>query len=218
MEEDYQKIFDFLACSYGGNWVYRWELVPFVNQVSNSKQGESVLAHQQSCIMLWSLLKSVMPELSSLVNTELVYDLLMFHDLGEIASEDTPLVKQLREGSSLKKEMERLEIEKNTMGLPQAARELINKSFFDYSYADENEATVEVLLARYVNSMQGNHFAMVYGFDFIKHADLIMEIVNKYFTPVANELISKLATQNNAAANEVKSLTNYHLATIKEIL
>lgn len=168
--------------------------------------------------MMWSLLKTVTPNLTSSVNSELVYDLLLFHDLGEVASEDMPLVKQLQEGSSQKKEMESLEIDKITNDLPETTKKFIRQCFFDYSYAAADGASIEVLLARYINSIQGNHFAMVYGFDFAKHADLIMKIVNRYFMPVAEELVGELAIRNKLAANEVEALTSYHLRAIEEVI
>lgn len=211
--KDFEKIFAFVAKLYQGNWQYRWGQVPFVDQQIDQSKGESVLSHQWSCVALWSLLRQIMPETDKIVHTNRVYELLTFHDLGEVIIGDTPLVQQLNEGSREKHEEELREVERYSEDLSGPLQEFIRSRFQEYTFSQE--PTVEILLSRYINAMQGNHFGLVFGKNLAEHSELISTIVKKYFIPIVKDLQAALEKKSKSSAEEVAILTKYHLASIR---
>lgn len=212
--KSFNQIFEFLAHLYRGNWEYRWGQVPFMDQDSNSLKGESILAHQWSCITLWMLLKDQLPALSKLVDSARLYECLAIHDIGEIVVGDVPKVEQLKVGSNRKQEIERREIDTDIENLPPELQTLIRNYYHDYTFEEKPDITT--LLARYLDNMQGNHFGLVYGKDLSKYSALISKIVDKYFLPIAKKLFDLASSLDPKAGNEIQSLTDYHLEAIRK--
>lgn len=212
LTKKYTQIFDFLAHLYRGNWEYRWKKVPFMDQDSNDQKGESILAHQWSCISLWILLKPTMPALAKIIDSAKLYECLAMHDIGEIVVGDVPKIEQLKVGSSRKQEIERRELDADIENLPNDVQTLIRNYYHDYTF--EEFPNITTLLARYLDNIQGNHFGLVYGHDLPEHSDLISKIVKSYFLPISNQLFDLATSLDSQAGVEIKSLTDYHLQTI----
>lgn len=211
--KQFDQVFDFLAHLYRGNWEYRWAQVPFMDQASKNLKGESILAHQWSCITLWILLKPVLPALSKHIDSAKLYECLALHDIGEIVVGDTPKVEQLELGSLRKQEIERREIDTDIEKLPLSLQNTIRTYYQEYTF--NKNVDITVLLARYLDNLQGNHFGLVYGIELSHHSDLISKIVSKYFLPVSKQLLDLSTSLDPQAGMEIQSLTEYHLQTIR---
>jgi 5'-deoxynucleotidase YfbR-like HD superfamily hydrolase len=212
LEQKFEQVFTFMSRLYAGNWVYRWAKVPFIEQKGGEDRGESVLTHQYSCIALWSLLQKIMPAISKVIDSTRVTDMLMYHDIGEIGLGDTPLVTQLSQGSESKNQSESVQIDEYAKLLPEELREWMTESFKSFTYGENN---TEALMARYINAVQGNHFALTFGKDLEAHNELIQKIVNQFFMPIARELFTELGKLSVDAGNEIEALTQFHLEAIK---
>jgi hypothetical protein len=212
-KKQFGQLFTFLEYLYMGNWEYRWGQVPFMDYKSSGNKGESILAHQWSCTALWLLLRYVLPETNKIIDSSQVYEYLIFHDIGEICVGDTPIVQQLKEGSVRKNEIEIREVEAHTEDLPHNLQQLIRSYFHDYTFA--HPGTVEIVLARYLNAIQGNHFGLVYGKNLSQYSVIIDKIVSTYFIPLAEQLEKLLFSQSKLAAQEISDLSSYHLDSIR---
>lgn len=199
---------------YRGNWQYRWGQVPFMHAPRGDNHNESILAHQWSCVMLWMLLRKIMPALNKQVDHIKLHECIALHDIGEIVVGDTPRVEQLKSGSTRKRQVEEREIESQVENLPESIQSLVKSYFHEYTFVEHPDLTI--LLARYLDSLQANHFGLVYGHDLGKHSELISQIVNAYFVPVAKELESRAAALDPQAGEEIEALTNYHLQAIRD--
>jgi 5'-deoxynucleotidase YfbR-like HD superfamily hydrolase len=211
--QNFNQIFQFLELLYRGNWQFRWGQVPFMDQSPADTKGESILAHEWSCITLWILLKPIMPALNKQIDSAKLYECLALHDIGEVVVGDTPIVEQLKVGSARKQEIEQREIATRIENLPLDVQKLVNNYFHEYTFAEKPDLTIT--LARYLNALQGNHFGLVYGNNLTEHRDLINEIVSKYFIPLSRDLMDQAIALDPAAGDEIRSLTDFHISAIR---
>lgn len=209
----FDQAFSFLEYIYRGNWQFRWENVPFINQNSNNTKGESVIAHSYSSLMLWFSLRYVLPHINKIIHSEKIYEHLLIHDIGEIEIGDISRATQIAHPSATKDQDELSVIEKLVSAYPPVLGQRITALFREFTFNDKQ--SLESLMANYCDSLQGNHFALIYGFNLQKNSQLISKIINSHFIPISTQLIDRLNTIDLKAGQEIQSLTSYHLQSIR---
>src|SRR6266404_333916 len=117
--EEIAATYAFMKNVYFGNWSYRWEGTPHMNNILKKNQRESILAHQLGCIGFWFNLRRICPNLNKLVDSEKIYEILWGHDLGEIFAGDVSQAMQVKGRGMGKTEIERKEIKKMAGKIPQ---------------------------------------------------------------------------------------------------
>lgn len=212
-------VYRFMADAYHGNWQYRWGGgTPYLQKNIKAKKNESITGHQWACIGFWFYLSRVCPSLSKLVDTAEIYERLWSHDLGETFRGDISQFQQLSGKGADKHNFERKEIQKMGKTIsPKILQQLI-KWFNEFEGEFKDIKKLEVLIVKFIDTMQGNHFALVFGNDLIKHKITINKIVNRSFIPVARQLL-KVLKQNGhkKALEEVKVVVLHHLKMFSKI-
>ncbi|MFI5240873.1 MAG: HD domain-containing protein [Microgenomates group bacterium] len=211
-KSDLDGVYKFLSHSYHGNWQNRWGSTPFMSKFSNS---ESILGHMWACMEFWFQIKGVFPELNKVVNSELLYEIIMNHDLGETYSGDVSMTRQINGEGSNKKLTERDQISSLVSTLDQKTQEVILRNFDDFEEDINNTSNIEVLVAKFIDTLQGDQFALIFGNDLVENSELIDKIISLRFTPYAKRLIDVLKVKHEDAAKEVIQIANHHLEQIR---
>lgn len=172
-------IYRFMAETYEGNWSYRWGGVPWMKHRAKAGKNESILAHEWACMGFWLVLKDVCPALRALVDTTEIYERVWGHDMGETFIGDISQFRQLRGAGKDKHVLEQEEIRRMTAALsPQTARKLQKYSLY-FEKPIEKVTKLEVLVAKLIDTIQGNHFAFVYARGLTKDPDRVAKIVER---------------------------------------
>lgn len=208
------NIYRFLADNYQGNWSYRWGGVPWMRENNKKGKKESILAHEWACMGFWFVLRDVCPALNKLVNTQEIYERVWSHDMGETFIGDISQFRQINGKGVDKHLLERKEITRMTKFLnPKTSRKL-------QGYAKEFEKPIEkitkleALVAKFIDTIQGNHFALVFaeGLGSSKNKDSVLKIVERTSIRVANQLLKILKRRRHAEAHaEVLAVLNHHI-------
>ncbi|MEK7080978.1 MAG: HD domain-containing protein [Patescibacteria group bacterium] len=210
-------IYQFMSHSYNGNWQYRWYKTPYLETNIKVSKNESILGHQWACMGFWFYLKHICPSLSTLVDTTEIYERLLGHDLGETFIGDIPLFLQLSGKGTNKHSLERKEIQKMGKKIPKKIFKIMIKYFDEFENPVGNITKLEILIAKFIDTMQGNHFAFVFGNDLPKHETTINKIVNRSFIPVAKRLLKVLKQRGHKKAyKEVVNIVIHHLEFAKK--
>jgi 5'-deoxynucleotidase YfbR-like HD superfamily hydrolase len=210
-------IYEFMSNVYEGNWSYRWSGTPhMINSLSKNKR-ESILAHQLACIGFWFNLRRICPNLSKLVDSTKIYEIFWGHDLGEIFTGDVSQTMQVKGYGLNKKKVERQEIIKMSKKAPKEISKILLHNFDLYENDYEKINSLEILVCKLIDNMQGNHFAIVFGNDFKIHSNLISKIVNRSLIRAARQLLKVLKQKRNKKAHkEAELLIEHHLGVIKK--
>src|SRR5574340_1134190 len=175
-------IYLFLSEAYKGNWQYRWGGgIPYMNSVNKKGHQESILAHQWSMMALWYQLRRLCPNLDKVVSSEKIYEIILNHDLGETYTGDISVFAQVRDKIRDKHLLERQELAKMAKSLPKSSQKGMLAIFDQYEQEADQIKSPEVLLARFLDALQGDHFAMVFGDKLPKNNPIIKTIVQKRF-------------------------------------
>jgi len=209
-----EGIYKFLSEAYEGNWQNRWEGTPYFKKAIESGKTESVVGHVWGAMEFWFQLGRVCPKLDSLVDTLEVYEILLSHDLGETRAGDVPLYWQVR-GKKDNKEDERKAMEHISRALPEAQQELL--SWFDEFEADvEGIDRLEILVAKWIDNLQGNHFVFTFGKGLLEHSEPIRKILQIRFVPYTKRLMGVLKERGEGGAvSEVRLVAQHHTEVIK---
>lgn len=152
--------------------------------------------------------------MNSLVDTTEVYEILLNHDLGETNVGDIPLYRKVL-GAIDNKESERMGLVQIIGNLPETQQELL--TWFD-EFEQEIERTdrLPILVAKWVDNLQGNHFALTYGKNLSEYSKPINGILQMRFVVYTNRLLEILEGRNeDEAVNEVKQVAQHHAEVIK---
>ena len=210
-------MYEFMADAYHGNWQYRWAQTPYLKKQIATGKNEPISGHQWACIGFWFYLRRVCPSLDELVDPVEVYERLWSHDLGETFQGDVSQFRQLKGEGSHKHIIERKEIVKMGRKMP---KKMLNQllQWFDEFEDDYNKMDkLEVLTAKFIDTLQGDHFAMVFGKDLREHSEVISKIVNRTFISVTLRFLKVLKSQGHKKAyNEVKAVANNHIKNIRQ--
>lgn len=202
---------------YHGNWKNRWADTPFMSEFNASGKSESILGHMWALKELWFQIKQVCPELNKVVNSESLYEKIMNHDLGETNNDgDISMTRQLKGEGQNKKLTEREQLLSLTNLLSERTQSTILNNFDEFEEKPENITNIETLVAKFLDTLQGDQFALTFGNNLSENSDLIDKIVRLRFASYTQRLIDVLKTENHIeASNEVVQIANHHLNQIR---
>ena len=210
-------VYQFMADAYHGNWQYRWSETPYLQKNIKAGQNESVSGHQWACIGFWFYLSRLCPTLSALVDTAEIYERLWSHDLGETFEGDISQVLQLAGKGTDKHEIERKEIQKMGKAIPKKILKQMIEWFDEFENKFTNVKKLEVLIVKFIDTMEGNHFAFTFGNDLYKHRATVSKVVNRSFIPVTRQLLRVLKQGGHKKAyREVKTVALHHLKIVNK--
>lgn len=152
--------------------------------------------------------------LNSLVDSTQIYEILLNHDLGETYAGDIPLYRKIQ-GATRDKQSERKALKQISNSLPETQKELL--VWFDEFEKEISKITkLEMLIAKLVDNLQGNHFALVFGQNLAAYSEPINEILQIRFVAHVNRLIEVLEGKGEyEAATEIKQVAKHHADVIK---
>ena len=177
-------------------------------------KNESILAHQWACIGFWLTLKDVCPAVNALVDTEEIYERVWSHDMGETFVGDVSQFTQINGGGKDKHVVEQQEIERITKFLPLKTSRKIRGYFKELGKPREKITNLEALVAKLIDTIQGNHFALVFaeGVGSSKNKDSVKKIVERTTVRTALQLLKVLKQKGHVKAyKEVLAVVNHHL-------
>lgn len=205
--KEIEATYAFMSNVYLGNWQYRWKGTPHMGNFLKKNKKESILAHQLACIGFWFNLRRICPNLNKLVDSEKIYEILWGHDLGEIFAGDVSQSLQVKGKGEGKSQIERKEIIKMTGKIPKRTLKTLLYNFDAFEKKHEEINSIEILVCKLIDNIQGNHFVIVFGNDFKTHSDLINKILNRSFIKAARRLLEVLKKKGNKKAyKEVESV------------
>lgn len=211
------SIYKFMADTYHGNWQYRWGKTPWMQKHIKIGRNESISGHQWACIGFWFHLSRVCPSLEALVDTKEIYERLWSHDLGETFEGDVPQFDQLSGRGVNKHITERKEIEKMGKQIPRKILKQMLDWFTEFEEDFENMDNLEVLVAKFIDTVQGNHYAVVFGNNLSEHSQAIDKIVGRSLIPIATRLLEILRQRGHKKAHqEVMNVTTHLLKFFKK--
>ena len=213
-----RALYDFMASAYMGNWQYRWGGVPWMEKSAKAGRQESILAHQWACMGFWTILKDMCPALSLMVDTRKIYEIIWSHDLGETFIGDISQYRQL-DGLGVNKHiLERRELLKMSRHLLPKTSKRILGYFDEFEKPIEKITKVEVLVAKLLDVIEGNHFALVFGDGLSQYPEKIEQIVNKTFVRVSARLLEVLKLRGKLKAyKEVLLIVEHHLKHYRKL-
>ena len=210
-QKEIEATYTFMKNVYLGNWEYRFKGAPHMSNMFKSKKKESILAHELACIGFWFNLKRVCPNLNKLVNTEHIYEILWGHDLGEIYAGDVSQTQQVKGLGKNKVQNERQEIIKIAGKIPKKNLETLLKNFDAFEKKTEEMNKLEILVCKFIDNVQGNHFNVVFGNDFKNNSDLVNKILNRSFIRTTRRLLQVLKEGGHKKAHKEVELVATHL-------
>lgn len=192
--------------------------------VKHEQKGrkESISEHMWSLHHFCTVLSPLCPELSSAVQFEEVKDILLMHDLPEIKHGDITRTTQIStENIKTTKVMaERQALEELTVDLPAEMREKYLERF-DYfeGLVPSQEVPIEILVARMIDSMQGDHYFLHHtGPMEAAQTEITARIMQKYTLKNISEVVSRLhGIGKHQAADEVIDLADYHFGAARKL-
>ncbi len=207
-------MYQLLSEGYKGNWQYRWQDTPYLEEAVKSGKVESVVGHEWGTMEFWFHLRRLCPKLDSLVDTTKVYEILLNHDLGETNEGDIPLYRKIN-GAKDNKESERDGLKQITDSLPETQNELL--AWFDEFEQEVGKIDrLEMLIAKWMDNLQGNHFALTFGKDLPHYSEPINNNLQIRFVAYTNRLLDVLEGRNEAEAmDEVRQVALHHANVIK---
>ncbi|MFA5932319.1 MAG: HD domain-containing protein [Candidatus Paceibacterota bacterium] len=212
INESLDGIYKFMSHAYNGNWQYRWSETPYLEENIKAGKHESILGHQWACIGFWFYLRRICPSLDGLVDTTEIYERLWGHDLGETFEGDISQFAQVAGKGADKHIVERKEIEKMGETLPKEILDQMLKWFDEMENGFENVEKLEALVAKFIDTIQGNHFVVVFGNNLPENGEMINKIIGRSFVPVSRQLLKVLKDQGQKRAyEEVVEVITYNL-------
>lgn len=212
----FDGMYRFIAEAYKGNWQYRFRRNPFMTAARKSKKSESIHGHAWACMEFWFHLRRLCPALAGRVDSLVVYELLLNHDLGEVYNGDVS-IHAVVQGKPHNKKGERPALQRLVHPLTPAVRLEIVTKFDAFETPIARITEIDVLVAKLIDCLEGNHFAFVFGNDFPRHEQLIISIMKVRFIPCMRHLVEALEEINaKDAAKEMRTLARYHFAQLKE--
>ena len=154
------------------------------NSVNDRK--ESSAEHSWSCLILADLILSL---LDLNVDKLKVYELLMYHDVVEIESGDTPLSPNVNRSHKKELELKSMLILKNK--LPKALSEKAYNLFLEF----DDQKTMESKIAKAISALDAEIHEMDYKKDWVGWTkDFLIQAKQHYFEdiPELKDLFSKL--------------------------
>lgn len=214
VESKLTGMYSLLEDAYTGNWQYRWRDTPYLSKALREGKVESITSHSWGTMEFWFLLRRVCPNLGSLVDPIELYEVLLNHDLGETYRGDMPLFKKIN-GEIDDKVAERQGVKKLSEQLSGIGEELLNR-FDEFEEEIGKVSKLEILVAKWIDTLQGNHFALTFGNELPEHSEPINRILEIRFIPYTNRLVEVLKSRGEeGATKEVREVVLHHAGLIK---
>lgn len=232
-----RRVYEFMKGVYPANWQVRWGETPYMSSfsgqseidqfVSHSGRFESVPAHIWGCIGLWMNLRRICPSLDQLVDSTEVYERLWGHDIGETYLGDISLASKIHTDVNTGKTEEREEYLRLLTPLTEGQRERMVEWFDEFEHVEGDvRRPLEVVVARWIDHLQGDHFALVFGNNLEEYSPTIEKIVRKRSVLFSRILIDSLRGRAEEepdkkdmflqAADEVEDIARIHIEMIRE--
>lgn len=213
-KEQLDGMYKLLSEAYKGNWQYRWQDTPFLEEAVKDGKVESIVGHVWGTMELWFNLRRLCPKLDSLIDSTELYEILLNHDLGETNAGDTPLYRKIN-GAADSRQNERDDLKQISDSSPEIQAELL--AWFDeFEQEIEKIDRVEMSVAKWLDNLQGNHFALTFGKDLPSYSEPINNILQIRFVVYTNRLLDLLEVRNEVEARaEVKQVAQHHADAIK---
>lgn len=216
-KKNIKATYDFMSNIYMGNWEYRFKGTPHMSNILKKGKSESILSHELACIGLWFNLRRLCPNLDKLVNSEKIYEILLVHDLGEIFAGDVSLSHQVKGRGINKHQLERKGIIKMAGKVPKQTLDALLENFDALEKKIETIDNLEVIVSKFVDNIEGHHFALIFGNDYKKHSEIINKILNYSFVPRSRRLLEILKERKHKKAyKEVKLIIDNFIELFKK--
>lgn len=231
--EQVKRIYRFMTSIYAANWQTRWAKTPYMPDfvqpdkltrfVQQTGKFESIPGHVWATQVLWMELRSVCPFLNGLINSEELYERLLIHDLGETNVGDTPLVARVSGQMNKGRQEEREDFIRLINILPKEEQIRLLGWFDEYENENITDVVLETLVARWLDNLQGDHFALTFGSNLPENSVTIEKIIKRRSIARARALIHYLQKVSNSdveiyrqAATEVEEVTKTHIEHIRK--
>jgi|GEM_PF-2872282 len=175
---------------------------------------ESISDHMWAATVMWEGITPLFPHITAATDPSQVSRYILMHDIGEIAEGDISIVRQINGDGKGRREKEEASFLELTKTLPGATRVVFETTHQLYEEGKNDPVTQnkEVLLAKIMDMIQGDHFVLTQSVDFATHSDLHNTIVSTKLIPYAKRLIKILRDEGNEdAAVEIELLIEHHL-------
>lgn len=216
INKSFDGVYDFMSQACHGNWQYRWEQTPYLTKSIETGKREPISGHQWACIGFWFYFSRICPSLSALVDKAEIYERLWSHDIGETFVGDISQFLQLSGKGANKHLVEKQEIEKMGKKISPAILKQMTSWFAEFEGKYDKIEKLEVLLVKLIDTIQGDHFAFVFGNNLPENSKTINKIMARSFLPVANQLLRVLKQNGHKKAyKEAKSVILHHLKYAK---
>ncbi len=210
-------IYHFMSLTYQGNWQYRAGSTPFMQKALEEGKKESILAHQWSCMALWYQLRHVCLELNKVVNSTELYERILNHDVSEVQCGDISLVIQLEGKHQDKHVQEREQLQHIIKGLSESIQQEMLSSFDQFEEDISHIMNIEILVAKFIESLQDDHFCLKFGDELPKYSELIQAVLEHRFFPRTYRLLEVLTQRgDDKAKNEVIAVAHHHVEQIRK--
>ncbi len=191
--------------------VTRFVGAPFMKEAFAAGYINNVGSHAAECCQIWTMLRLIMPNFSGLVDPVRVYDILAHHDNGELIKGDISLHAKAN-GAQDDKDEEINTVITITNNLPIGVRGILVQDIRDFEAGDEVPVSLEIRIARLIDSYSGNIVALEKGVHLEDPVNNTAKILRMRIIPRTNQLIKILTAQNQtSAAGEIRGLIQHHL-------
>ena len=223
INEKLKRAYWFMEQVYPANWQTRWGRTPYmksfaqqsdVNKFIKSKgKFESVPGHVWACIGFWMQLRQACPSLDKLIDSEEVYERLWVNDIGETYQGDISYAVKIYTSLEEGKSEERSDFIKLTKGLSKRVRQRLLRWHDEFEKKESLGLPLEAMITRWVDSLEGDHFALTFGNSLKEYSDTIEKIVKKRSAERAKAIIDYLFKK----AKGVKESKNLYEKAIGEV-
>jgi len=223
INEKLKRAYSFMAQVYPANWQTRWGKTPYMSSfaqqsdinkfIKNRGKFETVPGHVWACIGFWMHLRQACSSLAKLTDSEEVYERLWVHDIGETHKGDISYAVKIHTSLDEGKSEERSDFIKLTKGLHKRVRQRLLKWHDEFEKKESSGLPLEVMVVRWVDNLEGDHFALTFGNSLEKYSDTIEKIVKKRSAERAKAIIDYLSKK----AKRVKENKNLYKKAIGEV-
>ncbi len=175
---------------------------------------ESIADHMWATLLMWDALYPLLPAFSQTINPARVSSYILTHDMGEIADGDISATLQLDGYGKNRAEIELVNFKRLTSLLPQASQTIFDQTHLRYEEEKSNPETndKEVLIAKIMDSVQGDHFVLDQSIDFNGSLEIHKKILARSLMPYVQRLSAILQKEGELlAAEEIRILIKHHL-------
>lgn len=175
---------------------------------------EDIADHMWMATITSRLLLPILPHTTMSVDGLKIVDMLLIHDIGEIANGDVSAVLQLQGHGQTRAEDETHAFHKIISDLPDDIKESLTATHDEYEREknDPNTTNKEALIAKIIDTIQGNHYVLTHSPNFKEHAELHTQIVSTKLLPHTKRLEEILQDEGNSqGVTEMHLFTRHHL-------